>query len=130
MLNALVGLQSGDRERLRWTTIASGRAVIAARDIANAAVDVIAGDPARMADVDAAIDRMDDTGHHYSAAMFRRARALFAPDDPGAAAQARRAASWFRGVGAVAALAGLERWLDGEAAGADSALRIEEPAGA
>jgi tetratricopeptide (TPR) repeat protein len=127
LLNALVGLVRRDPERLRWTTLASGRAIIAARDVAHAAVAVLEGDPAKLADLDEAIDRIDDTGHHFSAAMFRRARVLFAPDDPGAVAQARRAADWFRSVGAVRALSGLEPHLETENA---SPERVEEPAGA
>ena len=127
MLNALLGLVRRDPERLRWTTVVSGRAIIAARDVAHAALAVLGGDPSKIVDIDEAIDRIDETGHHFSAAMFRRARVLFSPDDPGAARQARAAIDWFRSVGAVAALSGLEPWLDAPSAEDE---RVEEPAGA
>jgi len=125
MVNTLVGLLRREPERLEWTTVVNGRAVKAVRAIAEAGRDVVLGDMSRFAGVDDAIERLDATGHHYSAAMFRRARVLLAPDDPGAAAQARAAAAWFRSVGAVAPLKDLERYLEPDRA---TGVLVEEPA--
>jgi hypothetical protein len=43
--------------------------------------------------------------------MLRRARAMLAPDDPGAASAAQAALSTYRDLGAVTMFRGLERWL-------------------
>jgi hypothetical protein len=129
MLNTLVGLLRRDPARLRWTTVATGRAVLAARDVAGAALEVLQGDRSRFADVDDAIDRLEATEHHFSAAMFRRARVLLAPDDAGAPASARAAAAWFSSVGAVAALKGVEPFLEPDDTGSRRGL-VQEVAAA
>ncbi len=112
IINVLVGMMRREPQGLAWKHMAIGRTVLAVRDVAVAATGVLGGDPSRLGDVDEAIDRVEATGHHFSAAMFQKARVVLAPDDPGAAGAARAAARWFTAVGAVAGLAGLERYLD------------------
>src|SRR3954467_9732463 len=66
----------------------------AGRDRADAVRDVLDGDVTRLVAVDEAIDRLDATGHHLFAALFRRERALLLPHHPRPPASARAAAAW------------------------------------
>jgi len=111
VLGVLFGVAQRDAGRLARDRIVAGRADAAAQDIAAAGRAILLGDATELAALDEAVDRLDGTGHHLFAALFRRERALLAPDDPGARAAAQSAAAWLRGVGAVAPLAGLEPFL-------------------
>jgi class 3 adenylate cyclase len=62
--------------------------------------------------VDAATRILEEAGVRFLAAQLRRARAMLAPDDPGAGVAARAALSVFRDLDAITMFRGLERWLD------------------
>jgi hypothetical protein len=112
LTRTLIGVATQNPDLLAWDGAGNGRADAAGRDMAAAVRDVLAGDPARLEAVDETIDRIDATGHHLFAALFRRERALLAPDDAGARPAAQAAASWFRRLGAVTMLPRLEPFLD------------------
>jgi predicted ATPase len=72
---------------------------------------VLDGDPRGLAAMDASADVLEGAGVRFLGAQLRRARAMLAPDDPGAARAAEAALAVFRDLGAVAMYRGLERWL-------------------
>ncbi len=84
-------------------------------DAVGAGADALAGDLTRLEAMDAATTIVEAGEGRYLAALLWRARAMLAPDAPGARAAAERAASLFRGMGAVTLLRGLEELLDGDA---------------
>jgi class 3 adenylate cyclase/tetratricopeptide (TPR) repeat protein len=83
-----------------------------ALDAVAACADVLAGDLTRLPDVDAGIEILESGGLRFFAAEFSRARAMLAPDAPGARAAAARAVAIFRELGAVTMLRGLHDLLD------------------
>jgi class 3 adenylate cyclase len=129
MWNALVGLMRREPERMRWTSSVTGRAIAAARVIADAGRAYLLGEADGFGAFDEGVERLDATGHHLSAALFRLARATAAPEDRGARPAARAAAAWFRSVGGAAMLQPLQPFLDDESSGT-GAERVGETAGA
>jgi len=104
-----------------------GRLRDAALDSIAAGADVLAGDLTRLAAMDASIEIVWRAGARFMAAEFDRARAMLAPEDPGARAAAARAAAVFRELGAVTLLRGLGDLLD-TPVDHDASTRSEEPA--
>jgi hypothetical protein len=113
--------------RLAAASRRSGRLRDAVIDGVAAGTDVLAGDLTRLAAMDAAIAVVWGAGARFMAAEFDRARAMLAPEDPGARAAAARAAAVFRELGAVTLLRGLDNLLD-TPADPVATTRSEEPA--
>ena len=115
-----VGLVRHEPDRLRRSISdrAGGRVNVAIAAIAAAGLAVLDGDRSALPAMDEALDRLEATGCRLSTALIRRSRVLLSPDDPGAPRAAALAIEFFRGVGAVTMLRGLESFIeDAEAVG-------------
>ena len=108
-----VGLVRREPDRLRRSISdrAGGRVNVAVAAIAAAGLAVLEGDRSALPALDEGLDLLEATGCRLSTALIRRSRVLLSPDDPGAERAAALAIEFFRGVGAVTMLRGLEPFL-------------------
>jgi len=114
-------LREPARLRLAISDQFGGRMNVAVAAIATAGLAVLDGDSSALPAMDEALGRLEATGFRLSAALIRRSRVLLSPDDPGAPRAAELAAAFFRSVGAVTMLRGLERFAVVASSGQEAA---------
>ena len=85
----------------------AGRVSLAIQTAASGALRVLDGDRSALAELDRAADVLRLEGVRFDLAVLRRARAMLAPDDPGADAAATEAREILTDLGAVTLLRGL-----------------------
>jgi hypothetical protein len=106
-------VEARDIERLREAVAALGRAgsagrlSAAMRDAASGALAVLAGDGTGLSRIDDAAEVFRSRGVRWDLALTLRARAMLAPDDPGAPTAAAEARAILTELGAVTLLRGL-----------------------
>ena len=110
-----------DRLRRSISGQVGGRVNVAVAEVAAARLAVLEGDLAALPAMDEALDRLEATGCRLSTALIRRSRVLVSPANPGAERAAGLAIEFFRDVGALTMLRGLEPFL-GETEGVGDAL--------
>jgi hypothetical protein len=108
-----VGLVRREPDRLRRSISdrVGGRVNVAIAAIAAAGLAVLDGDRSALPAMDEALAQLEATGSRLSTALIRRSRVLLSPDDPGAPQAAALAVAYWRSVGAVTMLRGLEPFI-------------------
>ena len=112
----------------------AGRLRLAIKGAADAVSAILGGDQSALLDLDRAADVFRAEGVRFDLALLRRARALLAPDDPGAAAAAAEARAILEDLGARTLLRGLpagsERSPSDESAELPDAAATADPGAA